>query len=75
MAHTLFADPYAIFGLKVGRNEDVGFSWFVEGRNLADRTYAATTRRDRRRAGDSTPRSSCRAMGERYYAGVSWKPK
>ncbi len=24
MAHTLFADPYAIFGLKVGRNEEVG---------------------------------------------------
>jgi iron complex outermembrane receptor protein len=74
MAHTLFADPYALFGLKVGRNEETGFSWFLEGRNLADRTYAATTGviADARGldAAQFLP-----GVGRAVYAGVSWKPK
>jgi outer membrane receptor protein involved in Fe transport len=42
-ANTLFADPYTLFGLKLGYRSDRGLGGFVEGRNLGDRTYAATT--------------------------------
>lgn len=74
MAHTLFADPYAIFGLKVGRNENAGFSWFLEGRNLADRTYAATTGV----IADARGLDAAQFLpgdGRAVYAGISWKPK
>ncbi|HKI00652.1 MAG TPA: TonB-dependent receptor [Thermoanaerobaculia bacterium] len=42
-ANTLFADPYTILGLKLGYRTASGLSGFVEGRNLTDETYAATT--------------------------------
>ena len=42
-ANTLFADPYTIFGLKLGYRAESGLGGFVEGRNLTDETYAATT--------------------------------
>jgi len=74
MAHTLFADPYAIFGLKVGRNENIGFSWFLEGRNLADRNYAATTGV----IADARGLDAAQFLpgdGRAVYAGISWKPK
>ncbi len=74
MAHTLFADPYALFGLKVGRNEEVGFSWFLEGRNLADRTYAATTGV----IADARGLDAAQFLpgdGRAVYAGISWKPR
>ena len=41
--NTLSADPYSLLGFKFGRRIDRGLSWFVEAKNLADRTYAATT--------------------------------
>jgi iron complex outermembrane receptor protein len=74
MAHTLFADPYAIFGVKVGRNEDIGLSWFLEGRNLANRTYAATTGV----IADARGLDAAQFLpgdGRAVYAGVSWKAK
>jgi iron complex outermembrane recepter protein len=74
MAHTLFADPYAIFGVKVGRNEEVGFSWFLEGRNLANRTYAATTGV----IADARGLDAAQFLpgdGRAVYAGISWRPK
>lgn len=42
-ANRLFADPYTVVGFKLGYREERGFGGFVEGRNLADETYAATT--------------------------------
>jgi iron complex outermembrane receptor protein len=73
MANSFFADPYALVGLKVGRNADRGFSWFIEGRNLADRRYASTTGviADARGLDQSQflPGDS-RAI----YAGISWRP-
>ena len=74
MAHTLFADPYALVGLKVGHNEDVGFSWFVDGRNLANRHYAATTGV----IADARGLDAAQFLpgdGRAVYAGISWKPK
>ena len=42
-ANTLYADGYTTVGLKLGRRAAGGWSWFIEGRNLTDRRYAATT--------------------------------
>jgi iron complex outermembrane receptor protein len=42
-ANTLFADPYTVLGLKLGYRGERGLGGFVEGRNLTDETYAATT--------------------------------
>ncbi|MDO8696842.1 MAG: TonB-dependent receptor, partial [Pseudomonas sp.] len=43
MADSLNADSYAIWGLKAGYRMPTGVDVFIEGRNLADKTYAATT--------------------------------
>lgn len=42
-AETLYADGYAIWGLKGGYRPAQGLGFFVEGRNISDKTYAATT--------------------------------
>ncbi len=42
-ANTLKADGYAVLGFKVGSRGKDGFSWYLEGRNLTDKKYAATT--------------------------------
>ena len=41
--NTLAADPYALLGFKLGRRVEEGISWFIEGKNLTDERYAATT--------------------------------
>jgi iron complex outermembrane receptor protein len=74
MAQTLFADPYALVGLKVGQNVHEGLSWFVEGRNLADRTYAATTGVIADAKGIDTAQF-LPGDGRALYAGISWKPR
>ena len=42
-ANTLFADPYAIFGFRLGQRRARGFSWFAEIRNVFDKHHTATT--------------------------------
>lgn len=42
-AESLYADGYALWGLKGGYRPGQGLGFFVEGRNLSDKTYAATT--------------------------------
>jgi iron complex outermembrane receptor protein len=42
-AQTLYADGYALWGLKGGYRPAQGLGFFVEGRNLSDKTYVATT--------------------------------
>jgi iron complex outermembrane receptor protein len=74
MASSWFADSYALLGLKVGRNLDQGMSWFVEGRNLADRTYASTTGV----IADARGVDAAQFFpgdGRAVYAGISWKPR
>jgi iron complex outermembrane recepter protein len=73
MADSWFADAYALVGLKVGRNVEHGVSWFVEGRNLADRTYSSTTGV----IADARGVDAAQFLpgdGRSVYAGVSWKP-
>lgn len=36
------ADPYMLWGLRAGFERDANFSFYVEGRNLADKTYIAS---------------------------------
>jgi iron complex outermembrane receptor protein len=43
MANTFFADTYTVWGFKLGMKADKGWSWFVEGKNLFDEVYAAST--------------------------------
>ena len=70
-AETLYADSYAIFGLKVGQKVNEHWSWFLEGRNLADRRYAATT--DVLKVFDPTSdRPFSPGDGRSAYAGVTW---
>jgi iron complex outermembrane receptor protein len=42
-ANTLKAAGYGVFGFKLGQRVNKNVSWFVDARNLADKTYAATT--------------------------------
>jgi iron complex outermembrane receptor protein len=42
-ANTFSADRYALLGFKLGRRVEEGISWFIEGKNLTDERYAATT--------------------------------
>lgn len=42
-AETLYAEGYALWGLKGGYQPGTGLGFFVEGRNLADKSYIATT--------------------------------
>jgi iron complex outermembrane receptor protein len=72
MANSYFADAYALVGLKLARSVSKGFSWYVEGRNLADRNYAATTGV----IADAQGRDAAQFLpgdGRAIYAGVSWQ--
>jgi iron complex outermembrane receptor protein len=73
MANTLFADAYAIFGFKAGRQLAKGLSFFVEGRNLGDKRYAATTGviAD---AGGQDSAQFWPGDGRAVYVGVEWRP-
>lgn len=42
-SETLFADSYFLWGLKMGQKVNKNWAWFLEGRNLANQKYAATT--------------------------------
>lgn len=69
------AAGYAIYGLKVGQQVTPAFSWFLEGRNLTDKVYAATTGV----VVDATTLSFGQPQrlfnpgdGRAWYAGVDW---
>lgn len=42
-ANTVQAGGYGIVGFKLGQQVNKQVSWFIDARNLADKTYAATT--------------------------------
>lgn len=72
MANTLFADSYTLVGVKLGRQVDNGFSWFVEGRNLTDERYAATSSVIANANGNDQAVFNP-GEGRGVYAGVEWK--
>jgi len=72
MANTLFTDPYATLGVKGGYRVNEGLSFFVEGRNLTNEIYAATTGV----IADARGRDSAQFMpgdGRSVYAGVEFR--
>lgn len=73
MANSWFAGDYAVIGFKVGQRVRKGISWFVEGRNLANKKYAATTGVIAN-AGGVDSRQFNPGLGRSVFIGVEWKP-
>ena len=75
MANTEFADHYAIFGVRMQQQVGRQFSWFIEGRNLSDRRYAATTNvvRDFRVLAANARNVYLPGDGRAVFVGVEWR--
>lgn len=75
MANTEFADDYAIFGLRLQQQVGRLLSWFIEGRNLGDRRYAATTNvvRDFSALAAAARNVYLPGDGRAVYAGIEWR--
>lgn len=73
MANTFYADPYTIWGLKAGYKTKHGFSLFVEGKNLSDKIYAASTGIVNNAAGVDTNAVFNPGNGRAWYGGLEWK--
>jgi len=72
-ANTLFADGYAIFGVKAGYNiKKYGLDLFVEGKNLADKHYAASTGVVMDAGGKDTSQF-WPGDGTTVYGGIQWR--
>ncbi|MES2691902.1 MAG: TonB-dependent receptor [Verrucomicrobiota bacterium] len=79
--NSLAADAYAIAGFRFGRRLPAGLSWFVEARNLFDKTYSPTTGvietaivtdpSGARRVADQP--QFLPGDGRSYFAGIEWK--
>jgi iron complex outermembrane recepter protein len=71
-ANTLFADPYAILGVRTGYKTKHGFEVFFEVKNLANKIYAASVSpiADANSAG--VPNVFNPGSGRAFYGGVSW---
>jgi len=70
--NTFSADPYAILGFKFGRRVSEGVSWFVEAKNLTNKTYAAT-HGVIDNAGGVDQRQFLPGDGRSVFAGLEWK--
>jgi len=71
-AETVYAEGYTIFGLKMGQQYNKQLSWFLEGRNLADRKYVATTSVVLNQNG-ADGALFLPGDGRSVYAGVQWR--
>jgi iron complex outermembrane recepter protein len=72
MANTFFADPYTVWGAKIGQKLGGHWAWFVEGRNLGNVKYASTTGVTRNQAGVDGAQF-LPGDGRAYYAGLEWR--
>jgi iron complex outermembrane recepter protein len=70
-AETLYADNYFLWGLKAGQKVNAHWSWFLEGRNLANQKYAASTGISRNLNGADTA-TFLPGDGRTAYMGVTW---
>ncbi len=71
-ANTFGADNYLIWGLRASGELVRGLSWFIDGRNLADRKYAATTGVVRDASGMDTAQFFP-GDGRSVFAGLDWR--
>ncbi len=70
--NSLFADPYALLGVRAGYKTEHGFKVYFEVKNLLDKTYAAYVEPIAdARGGDNTD-SFRPGVGRAFYGGVSW---
>jgi len=70
-AHNLKNDDYTLLGFKAGQEITPQISWFIEGRNLTNQKYAATTGVVR----SATPQQALFLPGDgsSVYAGLQWR--
>ncbi len=73
MANTYFADTYNIWGMKAGYKMAKGPSIFIEGKNITDEIYAASTGIVNNAAGADTNAVFNPGSGRAWYGGVEWK--
>lgn len=71
-ANTLRNPGYTIWGLKAAGEITPALTWFLEGRNLADKAYAATTGivKD---AGGPDQAQFLPGDGRSFFAGIDWR--
>lgn len=69
-ANSLAAPGYSVVGLKLNQQRSHGLSWFVEGRNLTDKSYASTTGVIRNANGNDAAQFAP-GEGRAVYVGVS----
>src|SRR5690606_5606592 len=71
-ANTWRAERYTVWGLKAAGQITPSLSWFVEGRNLGNKAYAATTGivKD---AGGRDQAQFLPGDGRALYAGIDWR--
>ena len=70
--NSLFADPYALLGVRAGYKTGHGFEVYFEVKNLLAKTYAAYVEPIAdARSGDDTD-SFSPGVGRAFYGGVSW---
>lgn len=72
-AETLYADSYSIWGLKAGQHVNEHWSWFLEGRNLGDKEYAASTDVLKQANATDPDRAFLPGDGRSVYAGFTWR--
>lgn len=70
-AETLYADRYFLWGLKAGQKVNAHWSWYLEGRNLGNKKYAATTNITQNANGNDTA-LFFPGDGSTAYLGVQW---
>jgi iron complex outermembrane recepter protein len=74
MVNSTEAPGYAIFGFRFGQQLGKGLSWFIEGRNLGDKKYAATTSVVRDFNAPGTDQAVyLPGDGRSVYAGLQWR--
>jgi iron complex outermembrane receptor protein len=72
-ANTLFADPYALLGFRIGYQAPKGLEVFFEAKNLTNKIYAAsvTPIADARQNQDNDTFNP--GNGRSFYGGVTWR--
>lgn len=70
-AQSLKNDSYALLGFKAGQQITPQISWFIEGRNLTNQKYAATT--GVTRSATSTESIFYPGDASSVYAGLQWR--
>jgi iron complex outermembrane recepter protein len=70
-AETLYADSYFLWGMKAGQKVNQHWSWFLEGRNLANQKYVATTGVARNQNG-ADGALFLPGDGRTAYMGITW---